>query len=51
VNHLTSGRRNIGKAQHEVEVMQMLFWTIGIVIAIGLIWSIVAMSNLVPVTS
>jgi hypothetical protein len=28
--------------------MQMLAWIIGIVIAIGLIWSVAAMSNLVP---
>jgi hypothetical protein len=29
--------------------MQMLAWMVGIVVAIGLIWSVAAMSNLVPV--
>jgi hypothetical protein len=27
----------------------MLAWMVGIVVAIGLIWSVAAMSNLVPV--
>jgi hypothetical protein len=27
----------------------MLAWIIGVVVAIGLIWSVAAMSNLVPV--
>jgi hypothetical protein len=41
----------IGKAQRDVEGMQMRAWTVGIavVVAIGLIWSVAAMSNLVPV--
>jgi hypothetical protein len=29
--------------------MEMLAWITGIVVAIGLIWSVAAMSNLVPV--
>jgi hypothetical protein len=29
--------------------MQMRAWMVGIVVAIGLIWSVAAMSNLVPV--
>ena len=46
VNYLTSGRRYIGK---DVEVTKMLSWIIGIVTGIGLIWSVAAMSDLVPV--
>ena len=29
--------------------MKMLAWIIGVVVAIGLVWSVAAMSNLVPV--
>jgi hypothetical protein len=39
------------QAQRDVEGMQMRAWMVGIavVVAIGLIWSIAAMSNLIPV--
>ena len=39
------------QAQRDVEGMQMRAWIVGIaaVVAIGLIWSFAAMSNLVPV--
>src|SRR6516164_11381343 len=39
------------QAQRDVEGMQMRAWMVGIavVVAIGLIWSFAAMSNLVPV--
>ena len=37
------------QAQRDVEGMQMRAWMVGIVVAIGLIWSVAAMSNLVPV--
>jgi hypothetical protein len=39
------------QAQRDVEGMQMRAWVVGIavVVAIGLIWSFAAMSNLVPV--
>jgi len=54
VNYLALGRRKnvrapIGKLN--VEGMQMRAWMVGIavVVAIGLIWSFAAMSNLVPV--
>jgi hypothetical protein len=54
VNYLTLGRRKnmrtpYRQAQRDVEGMQMLAWMVGIVVAIGLIWSVAAMSNLVPV--
>jgi len=55
VNYLTLGRRKIcepyRQAQRDVEGMQMRAWMVGIavVVAIGLIWSFAAMSNLVPV--
>jgi hypothetical protein len=56
VNHLTLGRRkNVRapnrQAQRDVEGMQMRAWMVGIavVVAIGLIWSVAVMSNLVPV--
>src|SRR5262249_61576551 len=55
VNYLTSGRRKkvqatIGKLTPR-KGMQMRAWMVGIavVVAIGLIWSFAAMSNLVPV--
>jgi hypothetical protein len=37
------------QAQRDVEGMQMLAWIVAVVVAIGLIWSFAAMSNLVPV--
>jgi len=37
------------QAQRDVEGMQMLAWIIAVVVAIGLIWSVAAMSNLLPV--
>ena len=37
------------KAQREAEGMQMRAWMVGIAVAIGLIWSVAAMSKLVPV--
>jgi hypothetical protein len=39
------------QAQRDVEGMQMRGWMVGIavVVAIGLIWSVAVMSNLVPV--
>jgi hypothetical protein len=37
------------QAQPDVEGMQMLAWILAVVVAIGLIWSVAAMSNLVPV--
>jgi hypothetical protein len=37
------------QAQPDVEGMQMLAWIMAVVVAIGLIWSVAAMSNLVPV--
>jgi len=56
VNYLTLGRRkNVRapnrQAQRDVEGMQMRAWMVGIavVVAIGLIWSVAVMSNLVPV--
>jgi hypothetical protein len=54
VNCLTLGRRKNMRAlsakQRDVEGMQMRAWIVGIavVVAIGLIWSFAAMSNLVP---
>ena len=54
VNCLTLGRRKIcdllfRQAQRDVEGMQMRAWMgIAIVVAIGLIWSVAAMSKLVP---
>jgi hypothetical protein len=51
VNYLTSGQRRTPywQAQRDVEGMQMLAWIIAVVVAIGLIWSVAAMSNLIPV--
>ena len=55
VNYLTLGRRKYAspyrQAQRDVEAMQMRAWMVGIalVVAISLIWSIAAVSNLVPV--
>jgi hypothetical protein len=56
VNYLILGRRKnmrnaYRQAQCDVEGVQMRAWTVGIavVVAIGLIWSVAAMSNLVPV--
>jgi hypothetical protein len=53
VNHVTSGRQKIcgyiGKLTRRRWGMQMLAWIIAVVVAIGLIWSVAAMSNLVPV--
>ena len=55
MNYLTLGRRKnkraLRQAQRDVEKMQMRAWMVGIavVVAIGLIWSFAAMSNLVPV--
>jgi hypothetical protein len=39
------------QAQRDIEGMQMRAWMVGIaiVVAIGLIWSVAVMSNLVPV--
>jgi hypothetical protein len=37
------------QAQPDVEEMQMLAWIMAVVVATGLIWSVAAMSNLVPV--
>jgi hypothetical protein len=56
VNYLTSGRQKnmrlpYRQAQRDVEGMQMRAWMpagIAVVVAIGLIWSVAAMSNLVP---
>jgi hypothetical protein len=45
-------RTPIGKAQRDVEGMQMracMVVGIAVVVAIGLIWSVAAMSHLVPV--
>jgi hypothetical protein len=41
----------LGGTQCDVEGMQMRAWMVGIaaVVAIGLIWSVAVMSNLVPV--
>jgi hypothetical protein len=55
VNYLTLWRRKNMRAprqaRRDVEGMQMRAWMVGIavVVAIGLIWSFAAMSNLVPV--
>jgi hypothetical protein len=52
MNYLTLGRRkNMRAPIRKLKGMQMRAWTVGIavVVAIGLIWSIAAMSNLVPV--
>jgi hypothetical protein len=55
VNYLTLGRRKYAspyrQAQRDVEAMQMRAWMVGIavVVAISLIWSFAAVSNLVPV--
>ena len=51
VNYLTSGRKPYRQTQGDVKGMPMLAWIIGIVVAIGLIWSVAAMSNLVPVVA
>jgi predicted tellurium resistance membrane protein TerC len=55
VNYLTSGRTPYRQAQGDVEGMQMRARMAGIgiavVVAIGLIWSVAAMSNLVPVVA
>jgi hypothetical protein len=51
VNYLTSGRRKVCEAlPGSTEGMQMRIGIIGlvVVIAIGLIWSVAAMSKLVP---
>jgi hypothetical protein len=45
---------HIGAAKHrqgqrDVEERPMLAWIIAVVIGIGLIWSVAAMSNLLPV--
>ena len=55
MNYLTLGRRKIcnapyRQAQRDMEGMQMRALTLGIavVVAIGLIWSVAVMSNLVP---
>ena len=44
-------RAPIRQAQREAEGMQMRAWMVGmaVVVAIGLIWSVAAMSKLVPV--
>ena len=55
MNYLILARKNmrppLGKLNADVEGMQMRAWIVGIavVVAIGLIWSFAAMSNLVPV--
>src|SRR5262249_54804248 len=49
VSYLTSGRKPYRQTQGDVKGMPMLAWIIGIVVAIGLIWSVAAMSNLAPV--
>jgi hypothetical protein len=57
VNYLTSARRKnmrtpYRQAQRDVEGMQMRAWMAAgtaVVVAIGLIWSVAAMSSLVPV--
>jgi hypothetical protein len=56
VNYLILGRRKeyaspYRQAQRDIEGMQMRAWMVGIaiVVAIGLIWSVAVMSNLVPV--
>ena len=55
VNYLTLGGEKmckpLGGTQCDVEGMQMRAWMVGIavVVAIGLIWSVAVMSNLVPV--
>ena len=53
MNYLTSGRRKVCEAlPGSTEGMQMRIGIIGlvVVIAIGLVWSVAAMSKLVPVT-
>src|SRR5262249_22445824 len=42
VNYLTSGRKPYRQTQGDVKGMPMLAWIIGIVVAIGLIWSVAA---------
>jgi hypothetical protein len=54
VNCLTLGRRKvceppISPSSTRPEGMQMRAWMVGIAVAIGLIWSVAAMSKLVPV--
>jgi hypothetical protein len=56
VNYLILGPRKkyaspYRQAQRDIEGMQMRAWMVGIaiVVAIGLIWSVAVMSNLVPV--
>ena len=55
VNYLTLGGEKmckpLGGTQCDVEGMQMRAWMVGIaaVVAIGLIWSVAVMSNLIPV--
>jgi len=50
VNYLTLARRKnpYRQAQRDAEGMPMLAWIIAIIVAIGLIWSVAAMSNLLP---
>ena len=53
MNYLTSGRRKKVQAtidNRDVEGMQMRAWMVGIAVAVavGLIWSVAVMSNLVP---
>src|SRR5262249_28213080 len=45
------GTEALSANQGDVKGMPMLAWIIGIVVAIGLIWSVAAMSNLVPVVA
>jgi hypothetical protein len=49
VNCLTLGRRTYRQAQRDAEGIQMLAKIIAAVVTIGLIWSVAAMSDLVPV--
>jgi hypothetical protein len=43
------GAAKYRQAQCDVEDAKMLAWIIAVVLAIGLIWSVATMSNLVPV--
>ena len=52
--HIGAGKKYANpyqQAQCDAEGVPMLAWIIGIVVAIGLIWSVAAMSNLVPVVA
>ena len=48
--HIGAGKnmRILRQAQRDIKGVQMLAWIIGGVVAIGLIWSVAAMTNLVP---